>query len=79
MTITRLEPEDSRIVAWVTTIPHLGGGVPKVNYGFGFFCWFRNRLLMVEDYSYEGIDFREDPELVLPEGELWDDCGKKIH
>ena len=32
---------------------------------------------MVEDYAYEGEDFWNDPELVLPEGEVWDDRGKK--
>ena len=32
---------------------------------------------MIEDYSYEGVEFRDDPELVLPEGEKWDDRGKK--
>ena len=34
---------------------------------------------MVEDYAYEGEEFRDDPELVLLEGEVWDDRGKKIH
>ena len=32
---------------------------------------------MIEDYAYEGVDFREDPELPLPEVEEWDDQGKK--
>ena len=32
---------------------------------------------MVEDYAYEGAYFQNDPELVLPEGEVWDDRGKK--
>ena len=31
---------------------------------------------MVEDYAYEGADFRNDPKLVLPKGEVWDDRGK---
>ena len=34
---------------------------------------------MVEDYAYEGADFHNDLELVLPEGEVWDDRGKKRH
>ena len=32
---------------------------------------------MVEDYSYEVADFRNDLELALPEGEVWDDKVKK--
>ena len=34
---------------------------------------------MVEDYAYEGADFCDDPELALPEGEEWDEQGKKRH
>ena len=34
---------------------------------------------MVEDYAYEGADFHDDSELFSPEGEIWDDRGKKIH
>ena len=34
---------------------------------------------MVDYYGYAGIDFRNDPDLVLPEGEDWDTAlGKKI-
>ena len=32
---------------------------------------------MIEDYSYEGADFRKDLEIPLPKGEEWDDWGKK--
>ena len=77
VTITRLDPEDPRILAWVTTMPRLGGEGPKFNYNSGFFRWLRNQLLMVEDYAYEGADFRNGSELVLPKGEVWDERGKK--
>ena len=79
VTITRLEPKDPRMLAWVTDMPCIGGGGPKFSYGSGFFRWLRNQLLMVEDYAYDGAEFRDDPELVLHEGEVWDDRGKKIH
>lgn len=33
---------------------------------------------MVDDYGYAGIDFRNEPDLFLPEGEDWDSAlGKK--
>ena len=64
------------MLAWVIAMPHLGGVEPKVSYGAGFFRRLRNQLLMIEDYAYHGAYFRHDPELVLPEGEMWDDHGK---
>ena len=76
VTITRLEHEDLRMIAWATSMPHLGGVGPKVSYGSGFFHWLINQLLMVEDYAYDGAYFCHDPELALPKGEIWDDHGK---
>ena len=32
---------------------------------------------MIEDYAYEEAYFCKDPELPLPEGEEWDERGKK--
>ena len=57
VTITRLDPEDPRMLAWVIAMPRLGGGGPKFTYGYGFFRWLRNQLLIVEDYAYKGADF----------------------
>ena len=54
VTITRLDPEDPRMLAWVIAMPLLGGGGPKFTYSSRFFLWLRNQLLMVEDYAYEG-------------------------
>ena len=34
---------------------------------------------MVDDYEYAGIDFCNDPDLVLPEGEDWDASLGKEH
>ena len=79
VTISRLNREDPRMLAWVMVMPRHGGGGPKVSYGSGFFHWLRNQLLMVGDYAYKGADFCDDPELALPEGEVWDDQGKKRH
>ena len=76
VTITRMELEDPRMLAWVTAMPCLGSATPKVIYGDGFFPWLRNQFLMIEDYAYDGAYFRHDPELVLPKGEMWDDHGK---
>ena len=37
-----------------------------------FFSRLDQDILLVDDYGYVGIDFRHDPELVLPKGEDWD-------
>jgi hypothetical protein len=34
-------------------------------------------MLMVDDYTYVGLDFRGDPDLVVPEGSQWGNLGKK--
>ena len=35
-------------------------------------------MLVIDDYGYAGIDFHNDPDLVLPEGDEWDVAlGKK--
>jgi hypothetical protein len=34
-------------------------------------------MLMVDDYAYAGLDFRGDPDLVLPEDAQWGELGKK--
>jgi hypothetical protein len=37
-------------------------------------------MLVVNDYAYAGLDFRGDPDLVLPEDAQWEELGKKyIH
>ena len=79
VTISMLDPEDPKMLAWVMVMPHLSGGGPKVSYKSGFFHWLRIQLLMVKDYAYEGVDLCDDLELTLLEGEVWDDRGNKIH
>ena len=43
-----------------------------------FFNRLDQDILVVDDYGYDGIDFRQDPDLVLPDDEDWDaSLGKK--
>ena len=73
----RLDVEYPRMLKWVLVMACHGGGGSKIVYGSVFFRWLRNQLLMIEDYAYEGENFYDDLELPLPEGEDWDDRGKK--
>jgi hypothetical protein len=40
---------------------------PIIKYDDTLFDWLQLQMLMVDDYSYVGLDFRGDPNLVLPE------------
>ena len=63
-----IDAEDPRVIRWVNVMAHHGGGGLKVTYGSVFFHWQQIQLLMIEDYAYEGADFRHDPEIPFPEG-----------
>ena len=54
-----------------------GVGRGKVKFSDLFFRWLRDQLLWVEDYTYVGTDFSDDPDLLLPPGGQWGDIGKK--
>lgn len=47
-----------------------------INFSLAFFIWLHRQLIRIDDYPYVGVDFRDDPEFVLPEGEKWDATGK---
>ena len=42
-----------------------------------FFTWLRHQLIMIEYFPYARVDFHDNMELVLLEGEDWDVSGKK--
>jgi hypothetical protein len=54
---------------------HVAG--PIIRYDDTFFDWLQPQMLMVDNYAYAGLDFRGDPDLVLPEDAQWGDLGKK--
>jgi hypothetical protein len=69
-------PRDPRMLRWCRLMArHVAG--PIVKYDDIFFDWLQTQMLMVDDYAYAGLDFRGDPDLVLPEDTQWGDLGKK--
>lgn len=69
---------DLAMLKWLGLLVQLGGG-QHTHFSEDFFSRLDQDLLMVDDYGYVGIDFHNDPDLVLPEGEDWDAAlGKKI-
>ena len=59
-------PRDPRMLGWCHLMArHVVG--PIIKYDDTFFDWLQPQLLMVDDYDYVELDFRGDPDLVLPE------------
>ena len=61
----------------VEIMAHTIGGKAKVKYGYPFFHWLGDQILMIEDYAYAGTKFRGDLDLTLPVDSKWGDIGKK--
>jgi hypothetical protein len=36
-----------------------------------------HQMMMIDDYTYAGFDFRGDPDFAFPEDAQWGDLGKK--
>ena len=68
---------DPRIARWADMMKRLGGSeVPRTTWDDEFFLWWREQIIAVDDYPYAGMDFRGDPDLVLPPGAAWGVVGK---
>ena len=68
---------DLVMLKWLGLLVRLGGG-RQPHFSEDFFSRLGQALIIVDDYGYAGIDFRNDPDLVLPEGDEWDAAlGKK--
>ena len=70
-------PRETRATRWGQVMPQGGGGRP-VAWGVYFREWLERQTIFVEDWPYAGIDFRGDPDMLLPAGEQWDDGCKTL-
>lgn len=43
-----------------------------------FFLWWEQQVIAIEDYPYVGMEFRVDPDLVLPLDAAWGAIAKII-
>ena len=69
-------PRDPRMLRWCRLMAqHVAGLIVK--YDDIFFDWFQTQMLMIDDYTYAGLDFQGAPDLALPEDTQWGDLGKK--
>ena len=55
---------------------HGGGDIVHSVYDADFYTWWEQQLPALKQVPYAGMDFRGDPDLILPPGEIWGDMGK---
>ena len=51
-------------------------GQSQISFSDTFFGWFDRQEMVYSEHPYAGMDFRGDPDLVLPAGEQWGAIGK---
>jgi hypothetical protein len=69
--------DEPRMERWTSLSPRL---VSESEFHFtgDFFAWLRRQFLWIEDFPYVDVDFRGSMDLILPEGEDWDESGKRL-
>ena len=70
-------PCQPRLSRWGDIFLRQGGGdsVHSV-YDDDFYTWWERQLPALEQFPYARMDFRGDPDLVLPPGGAWGELGK---
>jgi len=64
---------------WADPMKRLGGGdVPKMTFYDEFFAWWDQQVITVDEYPYAKMDFRGDPDLVLPPDVEWGTIGNNF-
>ena len=56
---------------WADVMCRLGGGRVSNPYPADLFLWWRRQIVSIDDYPYVGIDFRGDPDMLLPPGSAY--------
>jgi hypothetical protein len=68
---------DPTMKKWTYLLSRLGGE-HNSSLMQNFFRWWDRQIVAIDDYAYHGVDYRDDPDMVLPEGERFnDEFGKK--
>jgi hypothetical protein len=57
------------VCIWTVLLPRQGGGRTNESFDDYFFTWLSQKILVIEDYPYTGIDFLRDPKIPIPPGE----------
>ena len=72
-------PRQPRLSRWGDIfLRHGGGDVVQSMYDDDFYTWWERQVPALEQFPYAGLDFRGDPDLVLPPGGAWGEMGKSF-
>ena len=72
-------PREPKLMQWVAVMArHPHEGTEVVRFTPEYFRWLEDQVFSIQDFPYAGVDFRGDPDMVLPPGEQWDDIGNFI-
>jgi hypothetical protein len=63
------------MVHWIEIISHLGGGKMSNPFDDNFFGWWERQTPFIEDYPYVGINFTNDPNVIILIGDELQDIG----
>ena len=69
-----IEPQMQR---WVDLMAR-HAGQPQVSFSDAFIEWFNHQQMVYAEYPYAGMDFQDDPDLVLLASEQWGVIGKNL-
>lgn len=77
LTVRVGRPREPKLMRWVAVMARHPDERTKVaRFKPEHFQWLENQVFVIQDFPYAGIDFRGDPDMVLPPGEQWDESGK---
>ena len=63
-------PREPKLTRWVAVMArHPDEGTAVVRFPDGYFHWLESQVFAIQDFPYAGMDFRNDPDMVLPQGE----------
>jgi hypothetical protein len=64
------------LIQWIELLTHLAGGAVFNPFSDDFFDWWARQIPTIEDYPYVGIDFSQDPDMVIPPDAMLGEIGK---
>jgi hypothetical protein len=67
---------DPTMSQWNEVMQWLGGGSMPTPYNNELFHWRRRHIIDINDYPYEGIDYRGDCDMPIPPGSAFGEIGE---